>query len=72
MIILTQMVIVKGDVVDDLDFRLAQLGRGPIAPKRKTRPDGRVELHFEGKHVVFPGQANLLSWQPRVTTEAPR
>jgi hypothetical protein len=72
MIILTQMVIVKGNVIDDLDFRLAQLGRGPIAPKRKTRPDGRVELHFEGKHVVFPGQATLLSWQPRVTVEDPR
>jgi hypothetical protein len=69
-IILAQVVIVKGDILSDLDFTLAQLGRGPIAAKRRTRPDGRVELHFESRDVVFPGQASILSWQPRVTAEA--
>jgi len=65
-IVLAQVVIVKGQVVNDLDFTLVQLGRGPIAARKVTRPDGRVELHFEGEHVAFPGQASILSWRPKV------
>lgn len=68
-IVLTQVVIVKGPVVNELDFTLIQLGRGPIAARKETRPDGRVELHFEGGNVAFPGQASVLSWKPKVAAE---
>ena len=56
-----------------VDFRARAVGsRADSREAGEHAPDGRVELHFEGKHVIFPGQATLLSWQPRVTVEAPR
>jgi hypothetical protein len=70
-IVLTQVVIVKGRVIDDLDFTLTQLGRGPIPAKRVKRPDERMELHFESENVALPGQASVLSWQPKTSADPP-
>lgn len=71
-IVLKQEVIIWGTAVTDLHFSLVRLGNGqtPDCPKKVTRPDGTIELHFENAEVAFPGQANILSWRPKTATES--
>jgi len=72
LIVLTQVVVIKGPAVTDLDFTLIQLGSGTQVPGRSdTRPDGNIELNFELASVAFPGQANILSWRPKTAPHKP-
>ena len=71
-IVLRQVVIIKGTAVADLYFTLVRLGNEqiPNCPKKETRPDGKVELHFENATVAFPGQTSILSWRPKTAAES--
>jgi len=72
LIVLTQVVVIKGPAVTDLDFTLIQLGSGRQIPGRSdTRPDGNVELNFQIANVAFPGQASILSWRPKTAPSQP-
>jgi hypothetical protein len=61
LIVLKQVVIIKGPAVAELDFSLIQLGTGEISGQPHERPDGSTELRFESDSVAFPGQAMPLS-----------
>jgi hypothetical protein len=62
--VLSQVVVVKGAPVSELDFTLAQLG-GKQASLKPEYEDGELELRCELGDVAFPGQATLLTWKPK-------
>lgn len=69
LMVLTQVIVIKGPAVNELDFTLIQLGTGQILGHPEKRPDGNIELRYESTSVAFPGQATILSWSPKAAVE---
>ena len=70
-ITLKQIVVIKGNAINDLHFTLIRLGRAqtPDVPETRMQPDGRTEIFFDNEKVAFPGQASILSWRPKTAAE---
>jgi hypothetical protein len=65
-VVLEQLVIVRGNALQDLNFSVFQLAGPQMEKEEVVRPDGKTELLFSLPHVSFPGQSSVLEWKPKV------
>jgi hypothetical protein len=65
-IVLEQVFMISGDVLDELDISVVQLGGETLDRATEERPDGRAIIRYSTKKVAFPGQASLVEWKPKV------
>jgi len=71
-IVLEQFFLIGGDVLDELDISVVQLGGETLNRATEERPDGRTVIRYSTKNVAFPGLASVVEWRPKQSPEKER
>ena len=64
-IVLEQVFLLRGDVLNELDISVVQLGGVTLDRREETSPGGETIIRYSTSNVAFPGQASMVEWQPK-------